>query len=57
MRRRLDRTARASLLGLAALPLLAVGPCLSIAFGATITGLFNALTPVLVEALKDCLGT
>ncbi len=56
MKRRLGCYKRGLLLSVCLLPLLAVGPCLSIAYGAAITGLFNALTPLLVEGLKEYLG-
>lgn len=42
---------------LMALPLLATGPCLTIAEQATIAGFFNALRPLLVDAAETWLAT
>lgn len=50
------RWLRAVTLGVVVLPLLATGPCLSIAQESAIAGFFKALTPLLVEQLKDHLG-
>ena len=44
------------MLGVLAFPLLATGPCLSIAQESAIAGFFKALTPILVDQLKDHLG-
>jgi hypothetical protein len=50
------RTLRAIVLGLAALPLLTTGPCLTIANQSAINGFFNAVTPLLVDAARNALG-
>ena len=44
------------LVGLVALPLLATGPCLTIAQQSVINGFFNAVTPELVDQARTTLG-
>lgn len=56
MKLRRRRWLRAVMLGIVAFPLLATGPCLSIAQESAIAGFFQALTPILVDQLKDHLG-
>lgn len=56
MKLRRHRWLRAVMLGAVAFPLLATGPCLSIAQESAIAGFFKALTPILVDQLKDHLG-
>lgn len=56
MKLRRHRWLRAALLGVVAFPLLATGPCLTIAQESAIAGFFKALTPILVDQLKDHLG-
>jgi len=50
------RAVRMAILVAFTAPLLAVGPCLTIAQKSAINGFFNAVTPLVVERVADDLG-
>jgi len=53
---RTRRIPRFLLIAVCTLPLLATGECITIANRSIITGFFNVVNPIIIDAARDALG-
>lgn len=53
---RMRRIPRFLVIAVCTLPLLATGECIAIANKAVITGFFNVVNPIIIDAARDALG-